>query len=83
MNRDKQIEEMAKDLENHTCMSEFQAEIASRMLYAKGYRKSTDLAREVFEEIDTMIFGSIIPNDCAIISTKKLAELKKKYTEVE
>lgn len=35
----KQIEEMARDLENHTCMSQFQAEIASRMLYKVGYRK--------------------------------------------
>ena len=42
-----------------------------------------DTAREIFEEIDTMIFGTIIPNDCAIISIAKLAELKKKYTEAE
>ena len=34
-----QIEEMARALENHTCMSEFQAETASRMLYQLGYRK--------------------------------------------
>ena len=41
----------------------------------------SEVAREIFEEIDTMIFGAIIPNDCAIISIAKLAELKKKYTE--
>jgi hypothetical protein len=40
-----------------------------------------NLAREIFEEIDRMIFGTIIPNDCAIISIAQLAELKKKYTE--
>ena len=34
-----QIEEMARDLEDHACMSDFQAEIASKMLYALGYRK--------------------------------------------
>ena len=39
-----------------------------------------EVAREIFEEIDTMIFGTIIPDDCAIISIAKLAELKKKYT---
>jgi hypothetical protein len=39
-----------------------------------------EVVREIFAEIDTMIFGSIIPNDCAIISIAKLAELKKKYT---
>ena len=37
-----QIEEMASDLENHTCMSQFQAEIASKMLYALGYRKQSE-----------------------------------------
>lgn len=42
-----------------------------------------EIAREIFEEIDTMIFGTILPNDCAIISIAKLAELKKKYTEGE
>ncbi len=40
-----------------------------------------EVAREIFEEIDAIIFGTIIPNDCAIISIAKLAELKKKYTE--
>ena len=39
MSKETQIEEMARDLENHTCMSQFQAEIASKILYAKGYRK--------------------------------------------
>ncbi len=39
-----------------------------------------EIAREIFEEIDRMIFGTIIPNDCAIISIAMLAELKKKYT---
>ena len=59
MNRDKQIEEMAKDLENHTCMSEFQAVIASKMLYIKGYRKASDVAREIFEEIEEGIKAAI------------------------
>ena len=40
-----------------------------------------EVAREIFEEIDRMIFGTIIPNDCAIISIAQLAERKKKYTE--
>lgn len=38
----REIEDMARDLENHTCMSQFQAEIASKMLYAKGYRKQIE-----------------------------------------
>jgi chromosome segregation ATPase len=47
----------------------------------KQRKENKNLAREIFAEIDTMLFGSIIPNDCAIISIAKLAELKKKYTE--
>ena len=39
------------------------------------------VAKEIFEDIDAMIFGTIIPNDCAIVSIAELAELKKKYTE--
>lgn len=35
---------------------------------------------KIFEEIDSMIFGTIIPDDCAIISIASLAEIKKKYT---
>lgn len=48
--------------------------------YFKEVAPRAEVAMEIFEEIDTMIFGTIIPNDCAIISIAKLAELKKKYT---
>lgn len=44
-------------------------------------KKNKNLAMEIFEEIDRIIFGHIIPNDCAIISLVELAKLKKKYTE--
>ena len=79
----KQIEEMAKDLENHTCMSEYQAEIASKMLYIKGYRKASEVSREIFAEIGELINqyldGRIYTHDFCTY----LAELKKKYTEGE
>ena len=74
----KQIEEMAKDLENHTCMSEFQAEFVSKMLYIKGYRKANEVAREIFEEIEREI-----KNHGICYAQRKIAELKKKYTESE
>jgi hypothetical protein len=70
---DKQIEEMAKDLENYTCMSEYQAEIASRMLYIKGYRKASDVAREIFEEIEDVI------NNIGYFDEIDFRSLKKKY----
>lgn len=40
-----------------------------------------NLVEEIFEDIDRMVFGTVLPNECAIISTAQLAELKKKYTE--
>lgn len=88
MSIDKQIEEMVKDLENHTCMSEYQAEIASRMLYIKGYRKASDVAREIFEEIEKLM-NKLDKRHIACGNPKQawgvrsamteLAELKKKY----
>ena len=53
--------------------------LVARSMLAEDIKES--VAREIFEEIDRMIFGTVIPNECAIISTAQLAELKKKYTE--
>ena len=50
------IEEMANDLENHTCMSQFQAAIASRMLYAKGYRKQREESGWILEKHSIVLF---------------------------
>ena len=74
---EKQIRNTAEEiLEEFTnCYSEADEDCLVKML--RGL--ASDVAREIFEEIETMIFGTIIPNDCAIISTAKLAELKKKY----
>ena len=84
MNKEKQISEMASDLENHACMSEYHAEIASKMLYIKGYRKASDVAREIFEEIEEHFkayeyFDAYGFDDLVI----DIAELKKKYTKQE
>ena len=82
MSRDKQIEEMAKDLENHTCMSQFQAEIASRVLYTAGYRKASEVAEEIFADIEK--YNRPPLPECEpiyIIKSSEFAELKKKYME--
>ena len=92
-----EIEQMAKDLENHTCMSEFQAEIASKMLYIKGYRKTADLAEEIFAEMREEIVRYLMlkeeNGECneeywkgKLSAFKQIqgfidTELKKKYTE--
>ena len=88
MNRDKQIEEMAKDLGiafQLAGTTRF-GEVAEILVNA-GYRKSTDLAREIFEEIERLFDLNALQGD---IFTGKyfdpelqddIAELKKKYTE--
>ncbi len=88
----KQIEEMANDLENHTCMSQFQAEIASRMLYAKGYRKASEVADEIekyiLEGVQTIesensdaLYGAKFAIEKVVLPI--LGAFKKKYTEGE
>lgn len=59
LNRDKQIEEMAKDIEdvceNRGCNYENGIrdcdKCRAEWLYELGYRKASDVAREIFEEI--------------------------------
>ena len=94
MNRDKQIEEMAIVLtdggckscdgcsynDRFNCLPIYSAEL----LYNAGYRKASDVAREIFEEIDRMIYKVL--NDRHYIMGDmcwEVAELKKKYTESE
>ena len=62
MNKEKHIEEMAFELENHTCMSQFQAEIASKMLYALNYRKASEVAREIFGMLREDLRGEVDMN---------------------
>jgi len=81
----KQIEEMARTMcgeKEHSCaecdscnLCEFWIE--AQILYANEYRKSTDVAREIFEEIKKhLVFNTY---GIATISEKTFAELKKKY----
>ena len=96
MNRDKQIEEMARDIDivqDYGLATEsppeqwlvFDNKTLAQYLYEKGYRKASDVAREIFEEIERMLtyfplFGTI---ESYIVDVRSLAELKKKYTEGE
>ena len=86
---DKQIEEMAVELGVYACKKTpckhcavdydcIWLEQATR-LYNAGYRKASDVAREIFEEIERcfMYDGKYIGH----ISQRTFVELKKKYTE--
>jgi hypothetical protein len=68
-----EVEELKAIIADHKASEERLEELYSNA--------KSEVAREIFEEIDRIIFGTIIPNDCAIISIANLAELKNKYTE--
>ena len=51
MSREKQIEELIRDLVDHTCMSQFQAEIVARMLFQLDYRKQSEVIDEFAERL--------------------------------
>ena len=51
MERDKQIEEMVKDLHSAYAINKLYTEDVAESLYEAGYRKASEVAREIFEEI--------------------------------
>ena len=76
----KQIEEMAKDIRLNMQIqpnpNEHPSHQLARLLVQDGYRKSTDVAREIFEEIDTLCdkYPTI-----RTLGGKTFADLRKKY----
>ena len=98
MSRDKQIEEMAKvihdsDLKGNDTFPMYLSDCLRKhggtrtneavALYNAGYRKSTDVAEEIFAEIERSIFRLETPYQTLYcIDDGFIAELKKKYTDV-
>ena len=89
-NKEKQIEEMSQITHDgcaivkatNQCRGDDCLDCAAVTLYEKGYRKASDVAREIFEEIDRMIYKVL--NDRHYIMGDmcyEVAELKNKYTE--
>ena len=75
-----ECEEWSDD--NHCCCSYNTKEAAA--LYNAGYRKASEIAREIFEEIESCLWSETQYGDsklCFEINSAKYAELKKKYTE--
>ena len=90
-NRDKQIEEMAKHCTYHhngECFAvsnnPTDCDLMCEMfgLFANlelaGYRKASEVAREIFEELERLT-----KNHGITYTQRVIAELKKKYTEDE
>ena len=98
MSREKQIEKMAKavcelykdfgsceacdaelDIDGEPCIHECFA----KAFYNAGYRKASDVAEEIFAEIERSIFRLETPYQTLYcIDDGFIAELKKKYTDV-
>jgi hypothetical protein len=96
-NREKQIEKMAKnvchlDRTCDECMTSFEckAMMYAKRFYNAGYRKASEVAREIFAEIEN-VMSSLDRRYMASGNPKQswgvrgamaeLEELKKKYTE--
>ena len=97
MNRDKQIEEMAvkccrRNPQAHTAQECLECGFKNgmcdiyklaKMLYEDGYRKTSEIAAEIFAEIEEArmqhTFGNIDGSELNV----RLYYLKKKYLEVD
>ena len=94
MSKEKQIEKMAftdvdilandmnqhcADLADDYCGGVNCLTCLAHALTAKGYRKASDVAREIFEEIEYLIWQ--YDTRPASDLTEEIAELKKKYAE--
>ncbi len=90
-----EIEQMAKDFcavgipceECHLYKNRCHAKKYATRAYNNGYRKASEVAREIFEEIETLLYLNALRGDVFTgryfseeLETD-IAELKKKYTE--
>ena len=83
--REKQIEEMTEAIFHNCNCGLFFSEaekIARFVIEEQGYRKASDVAREIFDEIDNIIYNLMdSPFYSSGDAVYKLADLKKKYIE--
>ena len=92
MSRDNQIEEIVQDVDK-AIRANFawdvlaggyivsSADNIAQELYYKDYRKASDVAEDIFAEIDSIIGLICAMTGLDFIILGKYAELKKKYTE--
>lgn len=73
------IEKQGCDLYSLLHKAETEEQSLARYLIDCGYCKATDLAEEIFAEIDKLL--AVDRNGEANLDVRALAELKKKYTK--
>ena len=98
MNKEKQIEEMAKAMHDgcaivrgtNQCRGENCLDCGAVTLYEKGYRKASDVAREIIQDIIEPVWEAYKNSEdemttllVAFICESMVTKLKKKYTEGE
>ena len=81
--KEKQIEEMAEAIFHNCNCGLFFSEaekIARFVIEEQGYEKQSEVAKEIFEEIEKLKYTKYDWND--YVEWDAIAELKKKYTGV-
>ena len=81
MDREKQIEEMTKAIFHNCNCGLFFSEaekIARFVIEEQGYRKQSDVAKEIFEDIEKLKLTKFDWQD--YVDWEGISELKKKYT---
>lgn len=76
--KEKQIKEMAGIIDKCYPNAKITNDFLAKILYSAGYRKSQDVAEEIFELIDCAFSPVLVYNGYTV--KEYLAELKKKYT---
>lgn len=87
MTKEKQIEEMYDDIveifdEEYNKRNLITPQNTAEKMNAKGYRKASEVVREIFKEVEK--FNRKPLPECRsvyIITEREFTELKKKYTE--
>jgi hypothetical protein len=93
MNKDKQLEEMRHlaDEMGKAISTQYEKRVLTderkleAVLIANGWRKASDIAREIFEEIESIV-DELTPFDgyiYALLLKRKIAKLKEKCEEGE
>lgn len=84
LDSDKQIEEMAKDIFEHCSAGLFEdeaREIARFVIERRGYRKASEVAREIFNWFDENAVNLNFVTGNFEVNFGRYLELKKQYTE--
>ena len=87
MNRDKQIEEMKQIIYENTEFDTMWDEIeaSAKALYNAGYRKASEVAREIFEELEQNLNNLIryYKEKRKYVTEIEYSELEQRYCDIK